>query len=47
MVVAAEPRSAAVATMPIWNGLNPISSKYAGRMMAAKPSPNPRAARAA
>ena len=46
-VVAADPSSAEVATIPIWNGLSPISSRYAGRMMAANPSPNPRAARAA
>ena len=41
------PSSAAVATMPIWKASKPISAKYAGRIMTAKPSPNPRAARAA
>ena len=45
-VVSADPRSAAVATIPTWNGSKPISVRYAGKMMTANPSPNPRAARA-
>jgi hypothetical protein len=32
--------------VPTWNGSKPISVKYAGKMMIANPSPNPRAARA-
>ena len=46
MVIAADPSSAAVATNPIRSGSKPISLKYAGRIIAAKPSPNPRTARA-